>query len=352
MDLEFELCQRERLPVVFLRIAVEELERIAPERAQQDALLERARRHPALVSADGRFLRRARRPAILVLLPRTSTEAAELMCRLLIEAARKMLLPGAKTPVRASLSIGLAEAQPDLDLHFETLTKVAYEGVMVASASGSECFVHTQLYGLYQRKLEREKPRKPREAAPAASAAKSAAPVAIAATAATSGPTLPAAAGVLLRTPGLDFDAFDAEVRAEFARVVAAHSTASSAPNASNDIGSWLVEIEERLLDLARAFAQSAQERALAVEREKHDQEMQLLQRRITKLARALEETEEELRHVANLKSIDRGVESAYRFVQGLSADEEGYDRKLGLLAQIVEANLALQKNLLHSKSA
>ena len=147
------------------------------------------------------------------------------------------------------------------------------------------------------------------------------------------GPTLPAAAGVLLRTPGLDFDAFDAEVRAEFARVVAAHSTASSAPNASNDIGLWLVEIEDMLSDLPRVFASvRAGARARRGAREARPQQGELLQRRITKLARALEETEEELRHVANLKSIDRGVESAYRFVQGLSADEEGYDRKLGLL--------------------
>ena len=34
-----------------------------------------------------------------------------------------MMLPGAKAPVRASLSIGMAEAQPDLDLDFETLRR-------------------------------------------------------------------------------------------------------------------------------------------------------------------------------------------------------------------------------------
>jgi len=68
-----------------------------------------------------------------------------------------------------------------------------------------------------------------------------------------------------------------------------------------------------------------------------------LLERRIEKLNKALSETENALRHMAQMKSIDPGIASIYRTIQGLSLDEENYERKKELLAIVFLENLQLQ---------
>ncbi len=68
-----------------------------------------------------------------------------------------------------------------------------------------------------------------------------------------------------------------------------------------------------------------------------------LLERRIEKLNKALSETENALRHMAQMKSIDPGIASIYRTVQGLALDEDNYERKKELLAIVFLENLQLQ---------
>ena len=70
----------------------------------------------------------------------------------------------------------------------------------------------------------------------------------------------------------------------------------------------------------------------------------ELLERRITKLNNALEETEAHLRALAKAKSIDGGVASIYDSVQGLSLDAADYERKKDLLAIVFVENLQLQE--------
>jgi hypothetical protein len=72
--------------------------------------------------------------------------------------------------------------------------------------------------------------------------------------------------------------------------------------------------------------------------------EVEHFERRISKLTRSLELTEEELQRMAKAKGIDPGVASIYRTVQGLDDAEGNYEAKLEMMASIFEANLALQK--------
>ena len=53
--------------------------------------------------------------------------------------------------------------------------------------------------------------------------------------------------------------------------------------------------------------------------------------------------TEAELKRVASLKSIDGGLASIYQDVQGLSADDDGFESKKAMLSNIFEANLAFR---------
>jgi hypothetical protein len=69
-----------------------------------------------------------------------------------------------------------------------------------------------------------------------------------------------------------------------------------------------------------------------------------LLERRIDKLNNALAETENALRAMAQMKSIDPGIASIYSTVQGLSLDELNYGRKKELLAIVFLENLEIQK--------
>ena len=50
---------------------------------------------------------------------------------------------------------------------------------------------------------------------------------------------------------------------------------------------------------------------------------------------------------IAVSKGVDTGVASIYRTVQGLTGDEDDYQRKKEMLILIFEANIALQRKFL-----
>jgi GGDEF domain-containing protein len=370
MEHEFEQAQRDRTPAALLRVRVEGFDRLAPRPERRrtvlttvlDLLRDSPRAGDLLACREGDDL--------IVLLPGTAPEAAELIARQSIERARKLALPGSETPQRASLCIGLAHVQSDLDLYFETLLQVAEEGLVVASSSGGERFVHTQLYGLFQRQVERARgPRAARPAGPLkplalapqpAIAAKNgttvtappssppiekpalngAAPAVHAAPAADGGaehaPELNGAAPAVNGVEPVASVAADALFEARIKSVFAA-DTRGANPSA---------EIERRVLELSRAWAQDALAQMLKRVEERHQSEIDLYERRIQKLAQALDATEEDLRRIANLKAIDPGVASAYRSVQGLDRNESQYAAKLSLLSKLLQANLELRAQL------
>lgn len=74
------------------------------------------------------------------------------------------------------------------------------------------------------------------------------------------------------------------------------------------------------------------------------DREVEMLERRIRKLNESLAESEHQLKEMAQLKTLDDGISSIYREVQGLSDADDKFERKRGLMADIFEANLELQK--------
>ena len=70
------------------------------------------------------------------------------------------------------------------------------------------------------------------------------------------------------------------------------------------------------------------------------------LERRIRKLTRSLETTEDALRRVSRLGEHDPGIASIYRTVQGLTAEDPAWEAKQSLLGAIFEANVELQRQL------
>ncbi len=74
--------------------------------------------------------------------------------------------------------------------------------------------------------------------------------------------------------------------------------------------------------------------------------QVDMLERRITKLTESLSATEIELKRIAAMKNIDVGVASIYRTVQGLSQDEDQFAAKAEMLKNIFEANMALRAEM------
>ena len=326
MELEFELAQREKSPLALMRIAVESLDRLSPFLDRQSAILRAIVDLVRALPRNGDLFAYRSGHEIVALLTHTPQEAVELMCKLSIESARKLAVPGESAPLHASLCIGLAFAQSEADLYFDTLLEVSKEGVAVASAGGGEGFIHTQLYSLYQRKLEKLRPRAtPAAKGPVQSSTGPASPDGVAHAARRLSSADPPAA--------VNGHALDAGLEEQLRRAVAQETQKQPA----------LVDLEQKVLTLARAWAHEALEKSLAVRDQEHEEVVDKLERRIAKLTLSHEQAEKEIQALANQKGVEPGVSSAYRYAQGLAREEDRYEQKLELLAKILEANLALQ---------
>jgi GGDEF domain-containing protein len=336
MEIAFELAQREKAPAALLRVHVEQIERLAPDAARRTSVLAALLANIRALPRGGDLLACREGDDLVLLLPRTAPEAADVIARQSIDCARKLSLPGDAAARRASLSIGLAHAQSDLDLYCDTLLQVAEEGVAVARASGGETFVHTQLYELHQRKIERTRGPRP----PVADARNG--------TEARNGAAHAGIASAPLPLPlGRDPEAAAAGARPVLQPLAPSSSAHAFAPGPrAVPAGDSLAEIEQRVPELSRDAASDALSEALKQESERHRAQIELLERRVEKLTRALAETEAELQRVASATPIDAGAPSAFRTVQGLDARESQYAMKLSLLTEILRANLELRAQL------
>ena len=101
---------------------------------------------------------------------------------------------------------------------------------------------------------------------------------------------------------------------------------------------------EERVMELVMNVVDGERKAADEARRALHDREVDNLQRRIKKLSETLDQTEHKLQAVAAMKSIDGGISSLYREVQGLNLADIQAGKKKELMAEIFKANLRLQK--------
>ena len=100
----------------------------------------------------------------------------------------------------------------------------------------------------------------------------------------------------------------------------------------------------DRVLELVMGVVRSQRRQALEAREELADREVHTLQRRITKLHTALQETETRLSNVTAVRSIDEGISSIYKEVQGLNDSDDAFSHKQTLMENIFAANVRLQK--------
>jgi hypothetical protein len=105
-----------------------------------------------------------------------------------------------------------------------------------------------------------------------------------------------------------------------------------------------VASIEGRLIELVMDVVSGERAEAEAARKALKDREVGNLQRRIKKLNDTLTSTEQRLSNVSAMKSVDEGISSIYRDVQGLDESGSHSGKKRELMADLFKANLKLQK--------
>jgi len=313
MELEHDEALRERSPLAVMRIAVDSLEQIAAiaSGGRVENVLSSVASILRSLPRAGNLLALREQDQVVAVFARTDPVAAEILARAMQENARLLTTSRTPAPLGIRLSIGLAYAQFDEPYWFQTLLAVAQEGVEVARSSGGGRIVHSELYSFHQRRLERLSPDRKKPALPA---------VPLHAEPQFAPPSAPLPSAMPVRQ--------------------GSHEARPAPAMLATGVG--LHELEERVLTLAREWTEEALAGALAETKKVHSSEIETLERRIAKLSRALEEAQADLVRSHGAASIDPGVASAYRTVQGLK-DERGSGVKREMLERLFEANLELR---------
>jgi hypothetical protein len=241
-------------------------------------------------------------------------ELGALLARKLIAAIKKQRFERDGRTLRVTLSVGVAHNRHEKAISFETLVRVAEEGLVVADQAGGDRFVETELYQLFEKKRRQQELDKERK------------------------------------------ELFDG-ILAALPRPA---PPVAQAPAQSDKLGETLLEILRSLgitiasieeLDrdtIAAAISRMADARASAASSEVSEARRTIdqLERRIVKLSTALGVTEEELQRIAAMKNVELGVASIYRTVQGLDVDTDNKERKREMMKTIFQANFELKKSL------
>jgi len=110
--------------------------------------------------------------------------------------------------------------------------------------------------------------------------------------------------------------------------------------------GEGFEELRAEMYALARRQMEEERDRIIAEKLQEKQGEIERLERRLGKLTESLGVTEAELQRLSKLKSVDLGLSSIYREVQGLSDDDNQVERKKEMMKDIFKANLDLRDSL------
>jgi diguanylate cyclase (GGDEF)-like protein len=309
MRVEFDRARRYKYPVVMLLIAVDRVEQLQDLYGSEL----KSRIDDALVG----LLKGATRSSdsigcliddrVLVLVPHTPPQGAGTIAKRVLDGMRATTFDCDGRPTRITVSIGGAHSSRDGDLAFETMLEVAEGGLRVARDGGGNRYVHSDLYEFFERKRAREQR-----------------PTQLTVVAAPVPGAVPAGDG----RSGLLGD----KIREMF--------------GLSDLDGELLARIEQEVIASALREMKVELERVMSDSKSEHQRQISMLERRIAKLSEALGMTEAELQRVLQHGTLDPGVASIYKTVQGLSAQDVHAELKKALMSKIFEANVELRRQI------
>ncbi len=117
-----------------------------------------------------------------------------------------------------------------------------------------------------------------------------------------------------------------------------------------SEISEGTIRLEQAVLSLVSSEVDSLKESSALRALAESQQQIEQLERRVSKLTTSLDVTEKELKRVAAMKNVDTGVASIYRSVQGLSDDDADSEQKREMLQDLFDSNLAFRKELAEKK--
>jgi diguanylate cyclase (GGDEF)-like protein len=313
MRIEFDRARRHGHPLVAMVITVDRLGALADlygSESREDILrsVEQSMKDSTRESDLITLLQHDR---LIALFPHAQASVAPSLAKKLLHSVREMRFDRDGRTLRATISIGISHNLHADAISFETLIAVAEEGLRVADAAGGDRFIETELYQLYERRRGDRKP-EVQPASPLPQAAGTAALDAAPAGATKLGETLLE----LFATRGMQLDPKEQLDQQALLKLLISLQDVRADP----------LHRDNELADVRR--------------------ENELLERRIAKLTQELGVTAEQLRRIAELKSIDGGVASIYRTVQGIQGHEPESQRKREMMKEIFEANVALKKSI------
>jgi hypothetical protein len=282
---------------------------------------------------------------LLVLLVGPSPELVDASCREWVRAAKELRVEGCAAPLHIGLRIGYGVSQPGQRLFLDTLLQVAREGLGIARCRGIGACVHTRLYELLQKRLEHERGMQ-------GIAVTANAPLHTAAPAREVRTTSPARHVVPETAASQRGAARAAQSRSGHEDATRErHVVVPVPPSTATSRETVLMERElAEALDVQRRENDALRERLRALEgrglsADGHDR-IDLLERRLAKLTRSLEEAEDRLAHASFGVGADAGIASRYPTVQGLDPDATHRAIKVTLMKAIFDANLELREHL------
>lgn len=139
------------------------------------------------------------------------------------------------------------------------------------------------------------------------------------------------------------FTEMESKIRRLFAELIAKEGIASLAEMGPKALRG-LSELERRIAEILDGLLSAERDRFVSSVRKGHDEKVGVLEKRISKLNKALAETEEALRKLAEAKAGDDGIASIFATIQGLDPGDRYYARKRELLEIIFIENLELKK--------
>ncbi|MFT5052671.1 MAG: diguanylate cyclase (GGDEF)-like protein [Chlamydiales bacterium] len=305
MRVEFDRGQRYGFPVACFLILVDRLDDLSTVHgwevkeeillAMVELLKSETRASDFLGCLDG--------DRILAVVPHTSAESARFLAERLLKGTRELAFGSGSQSLRVSLSIGMSHSEQDDPISYETLIRVAEEGLLVAEAGGGDRCIETELYQLYEKHY-----------------------------------------GGRSVAPGAPVKSFGS---GPLALVEAGEDLEAAATRLADDL------VEQALAEIRAERDQLREELAdtklhLQTDSSAPDpgfqSEIDQLRRRLSKVTKSLGLTEQELTRLRVLKDVDPGLSSVYRDVQGLSMEDAHAELKRELMQNIFQANVNLRK--------
>jgi GGDEF domain-containing protein len=312
MRVEFHRARTQRYPLVCAMLCIDGLDELVAKHgyALKPAALRQAYELLRNVCREHSFIGMVLMAGdrIMAVFPNLTPTRGSELGRALCERARAQTLVAGDAPVPLSLSVGMAHNQlAETNSSFEGIVNIAGRALTMArDAGGGRHFLwreaEAELAELRDQLAERRQAFEEQHAVLREEVAE---------------------VGELQKSEVID------RIQALFAGVTRSDE---------------IVELEKQVLALAAKELYEERQKAVQAQVAEHKRLIDQLERRIAKLTQILGVTEEELKRVMDMKSIDPGVASIYSEVQGLAGSDEQAATKKAMMAVIFKANLDFQK--------